>query len=123
MKEIWKDIDGLEGFYQISSLGRVKSLNYKKTGEERILKQSISDGRHFICLRGKTYLIHRLVAIAFIPNPENKDTVNHINCDPSDNRADNLEWMSKHDNIMHYFRSEKCREIFATNPYMQKKKR
>jgi len=86
--EIWKDIDFTEGMYQISSYGQVRN---KGTGY--ILKQS-GDGRGYlkanICEKRKR--VHRLVALAFIPNPENEPQVNHINENKTDNRVDNLEW-------------------------------
>lgn len=108
--EIWKDIDGYEGLYQVSNLGRVKSLNYKRTGKEKILKAGKnSDGYLQVGLHKqgeeKKYLVHRLVAQAFIPNPNNLPQVNHINEDKTDNRVEeqytNLEWINNFDNCNH----------------------
>lgn len=110
MKEIWKKIDGVDG-YLVSDQGRLKSLNYRRTGKEQFLKQSETNGYKVVCLQGKNFYVHRLVAEAFIPNPENKTEVNHINCITSDNRADNLEWVSKNENISHYFNSDKYYKI------------
>ena len=97
MTEEWRDIDGYEGLYQVSNLGRVKSLNYNHTGTEKImkpykntwgyLKVSLSKER-----KNKLISIHRLVAKAFISNPDNLPQVNHINEVKTDNRAVNLEW-------------------------------
>lgn len=99
MKEIWKDIEGYKGKYMVSNLGRVKSLNYNKTGKERILKAR-DNGRGYLFVslwkdaKGKHYLVHRLVATAFCENPSGYKEINHINEDKSDNRADNLEFCS-----------------------------
>lgn len=95
MTEVWKDIDGYEG-YQVSNLGNVKSLNYKCTGKERILSPGIKNGYLYVGLckdgKRKDYYIHRLVAEAFIPNPFKLPCVNHKNEDKTDNRVENLEW-------------------------------
>lgn len=104
MLETWTDIEGLLGRYKVSSLGRVLSfIRYK---EGRILAQRVSnDGYLFIGLydgdKQKTYLIHRLIAIHFIDNPEGLLQVNHINGDRRDNRLENLEWCSIRENLCH----------------------
>lgn len=106
--EIWKDIKGYEGLYQISNLGRLKSLprKYKKRyiNEEIIKKPSkLPKGYLRIALAKngtiKYFFIHRLVAQAFIPNPNNLPCVNHKDCNTSNNSVNNLEWCSyKHNN-------------------------
>lgn len=93
MEEIWKDITGYEGLYQVSSSGRIKSLNY---GKERILKPYDLKGYKRIGLfrngKRKHILIHRLVAGTFIPNPDNLPQINHKDENTSNNRVENLEW-------------------------------
>ena len=95
--EIWKDIEGYEGYYQISNEGRVKSLNYNKTGKEKTLCSVLDKyGYYTIGLHKegncKRYLVHRLVAEAFIPNEYNKPCIDHINTVRTDNRVENLKW-------------------------------
>lgn len=106
MVEVWKDVVGYEGLYQVSNLGRVKSLNYRKNGNEAILKLRVAHKRHnyldVLLAKGgttKRHKVHRLVALAFIPNPNKLPHVNHIDCDVANNRVDNLEWCDAKYNI------------------------
>lgn len=98
MTESWAEIEGVKGYY-ISTRGRVLSINYRMTGKERIMKQSTNTrGLKVVNIRGTVYLIHQLVAKAFVFNPNGYTDVYHINGDPTDNRADNLEWAYRNSN-------------------------
>ena len=102
--EEWRDIQGFEGKYQVSNKGRVKSLNYHRTGKEEILKAGNSgNGYLYVSLtkdgKVKQCRINRLVAQAFLENPDNLPEVNHKNKDKNDNCVDNLEWCSRQYNV------------------------
>lgn len=106
MRETWKSVSGFDG-YEISDRGRVRSFR-RNNGQGRILKTETSDrGYKQVSLYkdGKQHQksIHRLVAEAFIDNPEEKETVNHKDCDKTNNCVSNLEWMSKSENVRHAY--------------------
>lgn len=105
MKEIWKDIPGYEGHYQVSNLGRVKSNTHSNHKKTKILKNIPRNGYLSVILCNekskKNVFVHRLVAQCFVPNPENKPIVNHIDGNKSNSCADNLEWCTHKENTQH----------------------
>lgn len=142
MKEVWKDIPGFEGMYQVSNMGRVKSLERKvRCGNgmgvhivpERIrkpytfvhLKSGLSYRYATVCLKKAgakpvTRQVHRLVAEAFIPNPNGLSDVNHKDEDGLNNKVDNLEWLSHKDNCNYGTRNERCAKSSINHPSISK---
>ena len=99
--ELWEDIIWYEWMYQISNLWNIRSLNYRRKWLIHLLKQyKARTGYMSVTLDG-CCLIHRLVAIAFLPNVENKREVNHIDWDKTNNNISNLEWVTPKENVMH----------------------
>lgn len=106
--EIWKDVVGFEGLYQVSNRAKVKSLFRWRGSDSRILVQNISKTGYYVVTLfrpgfNRVYKVHRLVAEAFIDNPENKRTVNHIDGNKLNNSLGNLEWATDLENIRHGF--------------------
>ena len=98
--ENWKFINAN---YEVSDKGNIKSVNYRGTGKSAIRKQSISKNGYMRVIlsdngKNKTYFVHRLVAAAFIPNPDNFPEIDHIDGDRANNHADNLRWVTVKEN-------------------------
>ena len=114
-KEVWKDIIGYEGLYQVSNKRRVKSLNYKQTKREGILSPR-KDGGGYLWVNlyknreVKHRKIHRLVAQAFIPNPDNLPEVNHKDETRNNNCVENLEWCDRYYNNNYRTKNRRKRE-------------
>ena len=108
MKEVFKDIPGYEGSYQVSNMGRIKSLerdirvgSVTRHQPEIIMKLIVNNhGYQAIVLKRKIHLIHRLVAKVFIPNPQNLPEVDHIDNNKRNNTVDNLRWISRSENCL-----------------------
>ena len=111
MEEIWKVIDGYPN-YMVSNLGKVKSLdryincplNGKRLIKGKELKKHLNkNGYYYVCLtkngKSKHHTIHSIIAKHFIPNPENKPCIDHINTDRTDNRVENLRWCTHKENM------------------------
>lgn len=104
--EIWKPVVGYEELYEVSSIGRVKSLG-RRHYKSKILKPgSTKKGYKSVNLSdnnciNKRWTVHRIVLLAFTPNPENKPWINHIDNNPSNNRIENLEWCTPRENTQH----------------------
>lgn len=112
VKELWEDIKGYEGLYQVSNLGRVKSLNYNHTNRERILKQRFcGKNKNYLSValyrdnKRKDHRVHRLVALTFLGH--SPLTVNHKNEITTDNGICNLEYLTNKDNM----RYSRCKRI------------
>lgn len=120
MKEVWKDVAGYEGLYQVSNLGRIKSLNrmsihhhpknravFKNHWKGVILKPRLTNGYCYVGLwknnKMTNFRVHRIVAITFIPNPQKLPCVNHIDGNKENNSVLNLEWCTYKENIEHAY--------------------
>lgn len=132
MTEIWKDIEGYDHKYQVSNLGRVRSVDhvisvprknghYNKRVYGRILKQrNIGAGYYGVSLGIRNnQIVHRLVAEAFVPGYFDGAEVNHIDEDKHNNRWDNLEWMTRHENTNYGTRNERLSQTKNKQPIEQ----
>lgn len=123
MQEIWKDIPGYEGVYQINTYGTVKSLDryvkHSKGGPKlikgKVISSKIDKGYHRVklCKDGsrKYYAVHRLVALTFIDNPHNLPVINHIDGNKLNNHISNLEWCTISENTQHAYNTGLCDEV------------
>lgn len=111
-KEIWCPIEGYEGLYEVSNLGNVRSLNYRQTGQTKILK-TVKERYGYLLVnlskngKTKSFKVHRLVAEAFLPNWFDCPQINHIDEDKANNHIDNLEWCDAKYNSNHGTRNER----------------
>lgn len=130
--EVWKEVNGYEGIYEVSSQGRIKSVKGKTTHskkhgirvwEERVLKQKTDRlGYKRVTLwkdkKPKDFLVHRLVAFAFLEKPEGKDLINHKDCNVANNFVENIEWCNHAENLLHAYihgLNRSCKEIKLKN--------
>jgi hypothetical protein len=127
-EEIWKDIKGYEGLYQVSSYGRVKSLcridSNNHIVKEKYLKQKGGEYPRVVLSKNgkiKQFLTHRLVCIAFIPNIQQKKCVNHIDEDKKNNNVDNLEWVTYSENQNHGTKNKRCSEKMKNHTAISKR--
>lgn len=113
LEEVWKDIRNYEGRYMVSNLGNVKSIKYRHHNKEQKLKLLDNHGYKRVCLFSKDgkrryFRVHRLVAVAFLPNPNNYKEINHKDENTANNKADNLEWCNRSYNINYGNRNKKA---------------
>lgn len=126
MEELWKDIEGFEGLYQVSNTGKIRSFIRKSETSPpwHLIKPHFARGYTFAALyakdskRAKNFLVHRLVAKAFVPNPNNYPEVNHKDENKQNNNADNLEWCTRAYN-MSYGTARFRQGISASTPVEQ----
>jgi len=124
--ETWKDIPGYEWVYQASNTWHIRSLHYRWQDKVQILSESFSaDWYKIVAIHRKSKKVHRLVAMAFHPNPENKETVNHKDGNKENNNENNVEWSTRSENVQHAFdtglnKVTKNRHFYTNHPRTNK---
>ena len=128
----WKDIEGWEGLYQVSSSGLIKSLpkgdgngNRERMLKQEVIKRNATSYRRVSFSKNgivSRYSVHRLVATTFIPNPENKPQVNHLDCNGENNSIENLEWVTCSENQQYSFALGRKTHCFTSTPIAIKEK-
>lgn len=118
MQEIWKDIPGYYGLYQASNMGRIKSMRYAKSSNEHVLSPSKEKKGYLKVqlqtgVKSKSWRVHRLVALTFIPNHQNFKEVNHKDGNKENNSLLNLEWCDRKQNINHAVLNGLYEPVFA----------
>ena len=123
IKEEWRDIPDYEGLYQVSNFGKVKSLNYRRSGKEQIMKpKKTKDGYLRVNLSKYTEMknlsVHKLVALAFIKNdnPIEKTEINHVDENKENNHVDNLCWITHKENCNYGTRNERVSKFHKGKP-------
>lgn len=131
MEEVWKDVPGYEGLYQVSNLGRVKSLDRLipcKGGKTKIIckgriKSFCLNKSYYsvqLCKNAKEHkqhFVHRLVALAFIPNPNNYPEIDHIDGNPENNRVENLRWVTRQQNELNPITRKRISDSISGNKH------
>ena len=120
--EIWKPVIGYEGLYDVSNLGRIRSLNYRRTGKTFILKPVLCSGYYVVNLwknkKRSLFKLHRLIAQVFVPNPDNLPEVDHISTIKTDNRAINIRWTDRKGNVNNPITKERIKKAVSINGKM-----
>ena len=106
--EVWREIPGQHEKFFVSNQGRILSIY---NNEPRLLKQFICGGYYYVSLSGRDYRVNRIVAQAFLPNPENKPIVHHLDSNKLNNAVDNLAWATHKENTLAYWNSKAAQEL------------
>jgi hypothetical protein len=124
--EIWKPLKDYEGLYEVSNMGRVRSLIKRGNAKQKIRKTGFDIRTGYITVqltknnKPLTKRVHRFVAETFVPNPMNKPVVNHIDGNKKNNKGSNLEWMTYSENTLHSFKNGLQKKIFGDYNYITK---
>ncbi len=125
MEEIWKDIPGYEGRYQVSDLGNVRSVRLMRFGKVLMKKPEVHYSGYLyhklwnLGHKGRRKIfVHRLVASAFMPNPEDKEIVNHLDRNRKNNCLSNLEWATASENVRHWLDDDKRKSLILCEVHL-----